>query len=195
MPLIKKKNKAAFSHNIKAEMDAGKPQNQALAIAYSVKRRAKKMSQGGEVPEKKKSIGEIIGYPQPSPSPVNKARGGMIDDEEDDDAMAAQKADMEQEMLDKQEHNMEIDEDEHPSDAAMIHRYSDGGMVERDRSIAQAIRAKRMEAIQPDDPMDQLEDEFPKLNEEAADDVSEGPETFDRQNRIAAIRKRRMRGL
>ena len=46
MPLIKRKSQKAFEHNVKAEMHAGKPQNQALAISYSVKRKAKKASGG-----------------------------------------------------------------------------------------------------------------------------------------------------
>lgn len=41
MPLKKSKSKAAFKSNIKAEVAAGKPIKQAVAIAYSVKRRAK----------------------------------------------------------------------------------------------------------------------------------------------------------
>lgn len=48
MPLSHSKSKQAFSKNIKAEMHAGKPQKQALAIAYSIKRRAPK-AHGGEV--------------------------------------------------------------------------------------------------------------------------------------------------
>ena len=40
MPLVKSASKGAFRKNIKAEMKAGKPQKQAVAIAYSVKRRA-----------------------------------------------------------------------------------------------------------------------------------------------------------
>jgi hypothetical protein len=40
MPLVKSASKGAFRKNIKAEMKAGKPQKQALAIAYSVKRKA-----------------------------------------------------------------------------------------------------------------------------------------------------------
>ncbi len=49
MPLIKGKSKKALSKNIAAEMNAGKPQNQAIAIAYDVKRRSarKKMAEGG----------------------------------------------------------------------------------------------------------------------------------------------------
>jgi hypothetical protein len=42
MPLTKSKSKKAFSSNIKAEVKAGKPVKQAVAIAYSVKRKAKK---------------------------------------------------------------------------------------------------------------------------------------------------------
>ena len=38
MPLVKSKSKKAFSTNIKREIEAGKPQKQAVAIAYSVKR-------------------------------------------------------------------------------------------------------------------------------------------------------------
>lgn len=48
MPLIKSKSPEAFSKNIKAEIKAGKPQKQAVAIAYSVKRSAKK-AKGGMV--------------------------------------------------------------------------------------------------------------------------------------------------
>ena len=42
MPLKKSKSKKAFKENIKAEVKAGKPVKQAVAIAYSVKRNAKK---------------------------------------------------------------------------------------------------------------------------------------------------------
>ena len=42
MPLTKSSSPKAFSKNIKAEMNTGKPQKQAVAIAYSVARKAKK---------------------------------------------------------------------------------------------------------------------------------------------------------
>ena len=51
MPLIKSKSDKAFKHNIKAEIAAGKPQKQAVAIAYSEKRAAKKASGGSLNPE------------------------------------------------------------------------------------------------------------------------------------------------
>lgn len=53
MPLIHSKGKRAFSKNVSAEMDAGKPQDQSLAIAYDIKRKAgkKKMAHGGMATE------------------------------------------------------------------------------------------------------------------------------------------------
>ncbi len=42
MPLNQSKNKKAFQQNIKTEIAAGKPPKQAVAIAYSVKRKKKK---------------------------------------------------------------------------------------------------------------------------------------------------------
>ncbi len=42
MPLKKSSSDKAFKSNVKAEVKAGKPVKQAVAIAYSVKREAKK---------------------------------------------------------------------------------------------------------------------------------------------------------
>lgn len=42
MPLTKSKSKKAFQKNVKAEIQAGRPVKQAVAIAFSVKRKAKK---------------------------------------------------------------------------------------------------------------------------------------------------------
>lgn len=47
MPLYEGKSKNAFSHNVAAEMQAGKPQKQALAIAYKqrdIRPKMKKMT-------------------------------------------------------------------------------------------------------------------------------------------------------
>jgi hypothetical protein len=40
MPLVKSASPAAFRKNVKTEMAHGKPQKQALAISYAVKREA-----------------------------------------------------------------------------------------------------------------------------------------------------------
>lgn len=42
MPLIKSKSPKAFQQNIRTEMAAGKPQKQAVAIAYAVAGKKKK---------------------------------------------------------------------------------------------------------------------------------------------------------
>jgi hypothetical protein len=42
MPLIKSKSQKAVGKNIEAEVKAGKPQKQAVAIALNVQREAKK---------------------------------------------------------------------------------------------------------------------------------------------------------
>ncbi len=49
MPLMPGKSKEAFSHNVKAEIEAGKPQKQAVAIAYHEAGEGK--AEGGEVGE------------------------------------------------------------------------------------------------------------------------------------------------
>jgi len=49
MPLIKSKSKQAFSKNVAAEVHAGKPVKQAVAIAYATKRSVKKKD-GGKLP-------------------------------------------------------------------------------------------------------------------------------------------------
>lgn len=46
MPLVKSTSKGAFRKNIKTEMAHGKPQKQAVAIAYSVKRGAATKKKG-----------------------------------------------------------------------------------------------------------------------------------------------------
>ena len=52
MPLIKSKSKAAFGKNVAAEVKAGKPVKQAVAIAYSTKRAVKKAVGGSLDPMK-----------------------------------------------------------------------------------------------------------------------------------------------
>jgi hypothetical protein len=49
MPLKKGKSKKADSENIKTEMEAGKPQKQAVAIALNTARKS-----GAKIPKKKK---------------------------------------------------------------------------------------------------------------------------------------------
>ena len=62
MPLIKSRKKKDQSKNIETEMEAGKPQKQAIAISYDIMRRARKnkKAQGGlSNPEHEKSVSEM----------------------------------------------------------------------------------------------------------------------------------------
>ena len=48
MPLKKSKSPKAFSSNVKTEMEAGKPQKQAVAIAYQMKQDAENKRKGSK---------------------------------------------------------------------------------------------------------------------------------------------------
>lgn len=48
MPLVKSKSDKAFSTNVKTEVKAGKPQKQAVAIAYQIKRDAQAKRKGSK---------------------------------------------------------------------------------------------------------------------------------------------------
>lgn len=54
MPLVKSKSKKAIGKNIKTEMEHGKPQKQAVAIALSTARKS-----GAKIPKKKVNNAQI----------------------------------------------------------------------------------------------------------------------------------------
>lgn len=85
MPLLKGKSKKAFSKNVETEMDAGKPQKQSLAIAYSMKKKSNRMAEGGPVksdPKPPMGPGGIPLDPEKTKklAAVFKAEGGQIQD-------------------------------------------------------------------------------------------------------------------
>lgn len=75
MPLKQGKSKAAFQANVEAEIAAGKPPKQAVAIAYSVKRRS-----GGDMAKKNDTESGVQPYRgadyQPSVDRVKEVLGG-----------------------------------------------------------------------------------------------------------------------
>jgi hypothetical protein len=83
MPLIKSKSDKAFKKNISTEVKAGKPVKQAVAIAYSVKRGAQKMKDGGD-PKLSVSRGEKLptsqgaGLTQKGRDKFNRATGSNL---------------------------------------------------------------------------------------------------------------------
>ena len=83
MPLVKSKSEKAFKKNISTEVKAGKPVKQAVAIAYSIKRGAQKMKDGGE-PRLSVSRGEKLptsrgaGLTQKGRDKINRATGSNL---------------------------------------------------------------------------------------------------------------------
>lgn len=82
MPLIKSKSKQAFRDNIRAEIAAGKPPQQAAAIAYSVQRHASK-AKGGSVNlsvgrGEKLSVKEGAGLTQKGRQKYNRTTGSHL---------------------------------------------------------------------------------------------------------------------
>lgn len=80
MPLITGKSPKSFSHNVGTEMDAGKPQKQSVAIAYSLARKAaakKKMAQGGCMSEGGRCMAHGGMMSDGLPTCSNYAKGGM----------------------------------------------------------------------------------------------------------------------
>ncbi len=80
MPLIKGKTPASMSHNISAEMHAGKPQKQSIAIAYNLARKAaaKKMAQGGMA--KEETCHACGGMVNPKLEQSHMAQGGYAEE-------------------------------------------------------------------------------------------------------------------
>jgi hypothetical protein len=62
LPLTKSTSKKAFIHNVAAEMNAGKPQRQAVAIAYSEKREAAKKHESKESKKAERKEHKHIDY-------------------------------------------------------------------------------------------------------------------------------------
>ncbi len=148
MPLIKGKSPQSFSKNVSTEMDAGKPQKQALAIAYQMKRKAKKMAEGGMVPkgthydehEKEEMTPYIDGGHQSSSvydydmedphktQPESPGHDSMFDEDEMGDAFVSHEGD------DKKHNSMAMSEDDKDLnqdlvDRIMYKRMAKGGVV------------------------------------------------------------------
>lgn len=136
MPLIKGKSKKAFGENVSTEMHAGKPQKQALAIAFSVQRKnkRKKMADGGmlriddadlDQASEKKSLEYELHKKR------MMAEGGFLrsDDHKLDDASSMH----------------DLDEEEHPKDMKMM---AEGGFTEEnDKDLHQASETDHLTDI------------------------------------------------
>jgi hypothetical protein len=140
MPLIKGKSEKAFSKNVATEMHHGKPQGQALAIAYSMKRKAQHKAKGGMVHK-----AEQLEHMEHDPHHEDVERDGEMSampkhnlaaKHEDDKNLNQHKAHGGEIHIDIDSHNMEEEEEEHEHMAhgdivsrVLAKHYSKGGVI------------------------------------------------------------------
>lgn len=140
MPLIQGKSKKAFKENVSTEMDAGKPQKQSLAIAFSVQRKnkKKKMALGGavETPVHSKD------YDRNPGTPAKKA----------DDRREAESEYMSKDWSEGSAPARKPDDERLPKDEYMAGHFAKGGPV--NPKLQQAHAAHR-----PMHPMDLMDDD------------------------------------
>lgn len=160
MPLIKGKSDKAFKQNIKTEMRTGKPQDQALAIAYNTQRKSspKKMSQGGHVHTSEcMNEGGMCKYAYGGQAEADGNPGlpkAKPDNRRPDESqyMASTFVAGEQEVAPRKPDNKRPPEDEYMAD-----HFADGGEVEsldsddHYESIADAILAKKRKSMEKPD--------------------------------------------
>lgn len=211
MPLIKSKSKKAFKKNVETEMDAGKPQKQSLAIAYSMKKRAKKkMAQGGMINDAE-SMKSAEQDNQMSPaakkpnftSPAMAeymadkfAKGGMINE---DESMSSAEQDMEPSMP-SQEDNDAADHYSSIADAILAKKraarqnLAEGGMVDLDANSEEATADHGLEFNEAANLKEQYDDSQlesqPMDSNEDGDSHEEDSENMDDASIVSSIRKR-----
>lgn len=175
MPLIKSKSKQAFEHNMKAEMEAGKPQDQSLAIAFDMKRRApkrKKMAEGGVLD----SIVDTVKKSLQDPPAPDKSKPGY-----NARSLNAKKTADFQKGFGYAEGGM-IDENHQPKEEAQDEHHS---------SIAAAIMAKKARQMKLDSDSD--DDEMLMMAEGGQVDLDhnsmEEPNSFYELNEHAALKE------
>lgn len=114
MPLIKGKSKQALSKNIATEMDHGKPQKQAIAIAFSTRRAAKKKMAFGGKAEDDGNPGTPAAKPDDSRPPMDDYMSGSS---------------MTDKRLPRKPDDKRLPEEEYMSDSEMDHRFAKGGSI------------------------------------------------------------------
>ena len=163
---MKKSSKKAFVHNLKAEEHAGKPKDQALAIAYDVQRRnkgKKKMAMGGEALTEKHDDMPMHQY----------AEGGKIGYSDENASK------------EPSEHNhLDINESDHHEmgedfSEMRPHMFADGGQVDWEKTakdIHKQLQQMKMEATPTPAPTPEAPAKtIPELGEQAKEEYNGAP--------------------
>lgn len=88
MPLMKSTSKGAFAHNVKAEVAAGKPPKQAVAIAYSEKRSAEHEHHSSHSAKRSQHYHEVVvGKTEKGSTKMTQRRGQKDNLEESDEKL------------------------------------------------------------------------------------------------------------
>ncbi len=136
MPLIHSKKPSAFKENIRKEVHAGKPVKQAVAIAYSVKRKAEHKADGGMcmacggMPCKMADGGPVLPGADSAQDSMRKAfkfaKGGVIKGVHEEVDHGASKAGIhaERAVINREYNNDEADAraDKHNEESYELHR-------------------------------------------------------------------------
>ena len=160
MPLIKSKSKKAFEQNLKTEIEEGTPMKQSLAIAYALKRKAKKMADGGQVEHEAAESDAVERQEHQEP------QHDLVDRQEQSKPLKqlAEGGDIEEDSVDRQEHKApqkDLVDHSDPSKPIIMQKLAKGGVVDRIMAKRKGPLAEAMEGEAEEDHLaDSEENEF-----------------------------------
>lgn len=152
-------------------MDAGKPQKQSLAIAYAMKKKAKKMAMGGYA-----EGGACMAHGK-SGCEMCMAEGGMVDEEAEYDPVETPHS------VDNE--SAETEDDDMVS-RIMRQKYSKGGMVANEDKITAGFEPNEFDDLAL---RDDLESSYTGAN--SGDELGNDQEDEDRRDIVSRIMRSR----
>ncbi len=183
MPLLKGSSGKIFEHNIEVERKAGKPMKQSLAIAYAMKKKKKKMADGGQVTPGQPTPPTLPGAQSAQDSmrkAFNFSKGGAVaeDDKDLNQHPVMTKEDMYDDLVDR----IMMHKSQDYSNEA---RLSEGGMIGNEVDIDSADHMP----AQYDDLVlnDNLESHY--TGENSGDEIGDEQEDEDRKSIVSRIMK------
>ncbi len=201
MPLIKGKSPESFSKNVKTEYEAGKPLKQSLAIAYSMKKKAKKMAEGGYVHEEEASGYEEMPCRMCEGGSCPKhmmAEGGEVEDWKDDEHTGEDIAGRLKrgprtrfEEYEEREPEEESHEDDDLVGRILKKRMSKGGMVANEDHGPMDDRLAGFDQNEFDDLSLRDDLEFHDTGANSGDEIGDKQEDEDRRDIVSRIMKSR----
>lgn len=144
MPLIRGKSPQSFSKNVSTEMKAGKPQKQAVAIAYSEKRKAQRLARGGQVEERNSGVSMLSA--KAMSARIRAKKKIMEDEHEGSVKLSGIPEDVQDEMVNKNHEAGEMLDENEPADR--------NEMPELDEQYSETRAAQPHEDDEPNPPVE-----------------------------------------